>query len=33
LSTQELPELGERADLDQFKHAVFTTPVGKTSGF
>ncbi len=33
LSAQELPELGERADLDQFKHAVFTTPVGKTSGF
>ena len=33
LSTQELPELGERADLNQFKHAVFTTPVGKTSGF
>jgi hypothetical protein len=33
LSTQELPELGERADLNQLKQAVFTTPVGKTSGF
>jgi hypothetical protein len=33
LSTQELPELGERADLNQLKQAVFTTPVGKTSDF
>jgi hypothetical protein len=33
LSTQELPELGEHTDLDQLKRAVFTTPVGKTSGF
>ena len=33
LSTPELPELGERAELNQLKQAVFTTPVGKTSGF
>jgi hypothetical protein len=33
LSTQELPELGEHIDLNQLKQAVFTTPVGKTSGF
>ena len=33
LSTQELPELGEHADLDHLKQAVFTTPVGKTSRF
>ena len=33
LSTQELPELGEGADLNQFKQTVFTTPVGKASGF
>ena len=33
LSTQELPELGERIDLNQLKQAVFTTPVGKTSDF
>jgi hypothetical protein len=33
LSTPELPELGERTDLNQLKQAVFTTPVGKTSGF
>jgi hypothetical protein len=33
LSTQELPELGERTDLNQLKQAVFTTPVGKTSDF
>ena len=33
LSTQELPDLGERIDLDQLKQAVFTTPVGKTSNF
>ena len=33
LSTRELPELGEHTDLNQFKQAVFTTAVGKTSGF
>jgi parvulin-like peptidyl-prolyl isomerase len=33
LSTQELPELGERTELNQLKQAVFTTPVGKTSDF
>jgi hypothetical protein len=33
LSTQELPELGERTDLNQLKRAVFTTPVGKAGGF
>ncbi len=33
LSTQELPELGERTELNQFKQAVFTTPIGKASGF
>ena len=33
LSTPELPELGERTDLNQLKRAVFTTPVGKTGGF
>ena len=33
LSTQELPELGEHADLNLLKQAAFTTPVGKTSGF
>jgi hypothetical protein len=33
LSTQELPELGERAELNQLKQAVFTTSVGKTSDF
>jgi hypothetical protein len=33
LSTQELPELGERTELNHLKQAVFTTPVGKTSGF
>ena len=33
LSTPELPELGERIDLNQLKQAVFTTPVGKTGGF
>jgi hypothetical protein len=33
LSTQELPELGEHAELDHLKQAVFTTPVGKTSDF
>jgi hypothetical protein len=33
LSMQEFPELDERADLNQFKQTVFTTPVGKASGF
>jgi hypothetical protein len=33
LSTQELPEQGERTDLNQLKQAVFTTSVGKTSDF
>ena len=33
LSTQELPELGERTDLNQLKQAMFTTSVGKTSDF
>ena len=33
LSTQELPELGERTELNQLKQVVFTTPIGKTSDF
>ena len=33
LSTRELPELGDRAGLDQLKQAAFTTPVGHASGF
>jgi hypothetical protein len=33
LSTPELPELGERTDLNQLKRAVFTTPVGKAGDF
>jgi peptidyl-prolyl cis-trans isomerase D len=33
LSTPELPGLGGHADLNQFKRAVFTTPVGKTGNF
>ena len=33
LSTQELPGFGGRDDLNQLKQAVFTTPVGKPSGF
>ena len=33
LSTQEMPELGEHTELNQLKQAVFTTPVGKASGF
>jgi len=33
LSTPELPELGERTELNQLKRAVFTTPVGKAGGF
>lgn len=33
LSTRELPQLGEEAELNQVKQAAFTTPVGKASGF
>jgi hypothetical protein len=33
LSTRELPEVGDRANLSVFKQAAFTTPVGKTSDF
>ncbi len=33
LSTDALPELGERATLNQFKQAAFGTPIGKTSAF
>jgi peptidyl-prolyl cis-trans isomerase D len=33
LSTQEMPELGDRADLNQLKQAAFTTPAGHASGF
>jgi hypothetical protein len=32
-STQELPELDGRADLDQLKQAALTTPAGHASGF
>ncbi|MEI9963223.1 MAG: hypothetical protein WDM76_19550 [Limisphaerales bacterium] len=33
LSTDTLPELGERATLNQLKQAAFATPIGKTSAF
>lgn len=33
LTTRELPELRERADLNLLKQAAFSTPVGQTSGF
>ena len=33
LSTQELPELGDRADLNQLKQAAFTTPAGHAERF
>jgi hypothetical protein len=33
LSTRELPEVGDRANLSALKQAAFTTPVGKTSDF
>jgi len=33
MATRELPELGDRAELDQLKQAAFSTPVGHTSGF
>jgi len=33
LSTRELPELGDHAELNQLKQAAFSIPPGKTSGF
>jgi len=33
LSTRELPELVDQAELNQLKQAAFTTPVGKTGDF
>jgi hypothetical protein len=33
LSTQELPEVGDRANLNMLKQAAFITPIGKTSNF
>ena len=33
LSTQELPEVGGRADLNELKQTAFSTPIGKTSHF
>jgi hypothetical protein len=33
LSTRDLPELGDRAELDHLKQAAFSTPVGHASGF
>ncbi len=33
LSTQEIPELGDRAKINQIKQAAFSTPVGVPSGF
>ena len=33
LSTRELPELGNQAELNQLKQAAFSTPPGKASGF
>ena len=33
LSTREMPELGDQAELNQLKQAAFTTPLGKTSNF
>lgn len=33
LSTRELPQLGELAELNQVKQAAFTTPVGQASSF
>ena len=33
LSTQELPEVGDRADLNQLKQTVFSTPLGKAGPF
>lgn len=31
IGTEELPEIGSRAELGRLKQAVFTTPVGRTS--
>ena len=33
LSSQEIPEVGERADLRQLKQAAFTTPIGRVGNF
>jgi parvulin-like peptidyl-prolyl isomerase len=33
LSSSEVPELGDHADLGQLKQAAFTTPPGKISRF
>ncbi len=33
LSTRELPEVGDRANLSVLKQAAFTTPIGKMSNF
>ncbi len=33
LSSQEVPEVGERVDLRQLKQAAFTTPIGRASNF
>jgi hypothetical protein len=33
LSARDLPELADRAELDQFKQAAFSTPVGRASDF
>jgi peptidyl-prolyl cis-trans isomerase D len=33
LSTRELPQLGELAEINQVKQAAFVTPVGQTSAF
>ena len=32
MSTRELPELDDTIELDQFKDAAFSTPLGKISG-
>lgn len=33
IGTEELPEIGSRAELGRLKQAVFTTPAGRTSPF
>jgi hypothetical protein len=33
LSTRQLPELGDHAELNQLKQAAFSTPPGRASGF
>ncbi len=33
LSSQEVPEAGDRVDIRQLKQAAFTTPVGRATGF